>query len=110
MSFTKADLLNEINTLVERYIEQELAAMIPPDQNDGQDVEVIVESDSEGHDVDLVTGDIWDLENQTIIGQKDLKTGKKTLFAGEEEEEETPLDEEEKNEEPEPEPPLKIKT
>jgi hypothetical protein len=72
------DLLNDIHGLVEKYLEQELAAMIPPEIDD--EAEVLVMSDSEGDDVDTVTGDIWDVEAQEIIGQKDLKTGKKTWF------------------------------
>ena len=72
--------------------------MIPPDDDEVADVLVV--SDSEGHDIDMNTGDIWDLDAQEIVGQKDLKTGKKTWFK---EEEETPEDaEEEEDEEPEP--------
>ena len=32
-AYTKIDLLNDINQLVERYIEQEIAAMIPDDDD-----------------------------------------------------------------------------
>ena len=105
-TYTKMDMLNDINMAVERYIEQELAAMIPPDNDD--DIEIIVCSDSEGDDIDTTSGDIWNLETQEIIGQKDLKTGKKIWFG--EEEEEAPGDEEEEEEEevvPPPSPPSK---
>lgn len=35
-----------------------------------------VEEDEMGHFVDTKTGDIWDLDAQKIVGQKDLNTGK----------------------------------
>ena len=31
-----------------------------------------------GHFIDMKTGDIWDLDEQKIVGQKDLTTGKCT--------------------------------
>ena len=75
-TYTKQDLLNDIHDLVEKYIAQELAAQTVTDEAG----EIIVESDSEGDDVDTQTGDIWDLKNQKIIGRMDLKTKTKTWF------------------------------
>lgn len=86
---TKADLLVQIHDLVERYIEQELAARYSEVTGD-EDANIVVESDSDGDDIDKATGDIWNLETQEIIGTKNLKTGEKTFF-----EMETPSDEEE---------------
>ena len=74
MSYTKLELFNDINALVERYITQELAAHMPAEL----DADVTVEPDEQGDHIDLATGDIWDLEKQEVIGVKDLKTGIKT--------------------------------
>ena len=76
MSYSKLQLFNDINELVERYVEQEISAMVPLDA----EADVLVASDSEGDDIDIASGDIWDLENQEVIGQKDMQTGKKTWF------------------------------
>jgi hypothetical protein len=75
-TYTKTDLLNDIHELVEKYIEQELTEMLGQEQ----DAQVIVVSDSEGDDIDMTSGDIWNLQTQNIIGTKDLRTGKKSWF------------------------------
>jgi hypothetical protein len=76
MSYTKMDLLNDIHNLVEKYLEQELAAHTSVDK-----AEITVESDSEGDDVDLSSGDIWDVKTQTIVGRKNLTTKQKIWFS-----------------------------
>ena len=81
---SKADLLVQIHDLVEQYIEQELSARysnILQENNADEEFDVVVESDSDGDDIDTNTGDIWDLEKQEIIGTKDLKTGQKVFFS-----------------------------
>jgi hypothetical protein len=60
-----------------RYIEQELAVNKALKEAAGtNEAEIEVEKDEMGHYVDKTTGDIWDLEAQKIIGQKDLNNGK----------------------------------
>jgi hypothetical protein len=59
MAYTKLDLLNDINTLVERYVEQELALRLPVEAE--AEADITVELDSDGHYIDKATGDIWDL-------------------------------------------------
>lgn len=85
--YTKEQLLFDINDLVERYLEQELTGMqemlSQALSNDDAEGEIVVESDSEGDDIDMRTGDIWDLNNQEIIGRKDLESGTKTWFGHE---------------------------
>lgn len=72
--YTKQQLFTDINELVERYIEQELALKLPAVVAD-----IVVESDSEGDNVDTNTGDIWDLDNQKIVGRK-LESKQKEWF------------------------------
>ena len=78
MAYSKLDLLNDINDLVERYITQEIAAHFP----DEEDAEILVEPDEDGDMIDLNTGNIWNIDTQEIIGSKDLKTGIKTKLRG----------------------------
>jgi len=77
MAYTKADLFNDIHGFLEKYIEQEISRLIPELV---EDEEVHVELDEEGHYVDRLTGNIWDLDAQEIIGEKDLETGVKTWY------------------------------
>ncbi len=82
MQYTKQELLNDIHDLVEKYITQELEARMPAEIIMSEDpAEVIVESDSEGDDIDTTTGDIWDIKNQIIVGRKDLKSKTKMWFS-----------------------------
>ena len=81
--YTKQQLLLDIHDLVERYLEQELCAMqamVAATNTTTPSADIEVESDSEGDDVDMNTGDIWDLDKQEIVGRKDLKSGKKEWF------------------------------
>lgn len=82
MAYTKQQLLLDIHDLVERYIEQELAARLPQDIVPDEANEIAVVSDSEGDDIDENTGDIWVLETQTIVGRKNLQTKEKEWFNG----------------------------
>lgn len=81
--YSKLDLFNDIHELVEKYIASELAKFIPEGEDADSEVEIQVEldeSDGQGHYVDMLTGNIWDLESQEIIGQKDLVSGVKTMI------------------------------
>jgi hypothetical protein len=80
MSYTKAQLFNDINDLVERYITEQLLLKSASTGEDDPS-EVKVEQDNDGDYIDPKTGDIWDLENQCIIGSKNLQTGEKTFGA-----------------------------
>ena len=70
------DLFNDIHNLVEKYIEQELAKMLPDQDEDDVEVEV----DEDGDYIDRLTGNIWDLDAQEIIGEKNMSTGEKTFY------------------------------
>lgn len=77
MEYTKADLFNDIHQLIEKYVEQEFAKLLP---DIAEEEEVQVEQDEEGDYIDRLTGNIWDLDAQEIIGEKNMKTGEKTWY------------------------------
>jgi hypothetical protein len=78
--YSKKQLLLDIHDLVEKYIQQELSARLG--EPDDDEISITVVSDSEGDDIDTATGDIWDVENQKIVGRKNLETKQKEFFDG----------------------------
>lgn len=76
---TRYELLMEIDRLITAFLD---ARAPEPDGRAEPDDEAQVEvfSDSDGDDVDPLTGDIWDLEAQCVIGRKDPETKEKQWF------------------------------